>query len=267
MSAMKRLSRREWLQKQNPNERLQISATVGVCFAGLPWVLVYFGRVIRRALGPGDPAAILWWPVDSWHVAAPLWLGAFAGLYVGTLLFFNRPARTAALLGVAVIAVASAGATALSSSSMIKVYRDHLELQQAAILGSPKRLSVTFRQATGVEARCFIESRRSKRPIAKLAYVVYLPGFGRVDLADRYLTSEESSLGRLGVLRMLDAGELRQVPGVGDGRQAVDCLRLLRDQSDATEFANARALMRIDEETYLRLYAKPHESWNGRSDR
>jgi hypothetical protein len=235
--------------------------------AATPWFLAPLGRTIRRGNSPGDVAALLWWPVDSWHFTLPVTVGIAAGLVLGRLIYLGRDALKPALLGLAVAAATSILATALSWSSMVKVYPDRIELVRHRLPGSAERTSVSLSRATGVEASCYIESGRNKKTVAHLVYAVHLPEFGRVDLGAALLNPDRSSASRLDILRGFDEGVLRSVPGIGDGVQSGECLRLLHRQLGADQFAVARGLMKIDDPTYLRLYAEPHEAWNGKVDR
>jgi hypothetical protein len=235
--------------------------------AAAPWFLAPLGRMIRRSNGPGDPAALLWWPVDSWHFALPVVVGVVAGLVVGRAILLDRDVLKPALLGFAAAALASILATALSWSSMVKVYPDRIELTQERLPGSVDHTAVSLTRATAVEAYCHVESGRHRRSIAHLVYSVDLPEFGPVDLGAALLNPQRPSNSRLGLLQGFDEGVLRSVPGVGDGSQNTECLRLLHRQLGAEQFTVARALMKIDDQSYLRLYAEPHESWNGKADR
>ena len=223
--------------------------------------------MVRRGNGPGDPIALLWWPLDSWHLALPFVVSVLAGLAVGRLLFLRRKAVKAGLIAIGAILVTSILATALSWSSVVKVYSDRVEVTQGRFPVSGERTSVGLSRATAVEAYCYIKSGRRKRPVAHIAYVVHLPQLGSVDLGAATLNPERPSTSRLSLLQGLDAGVLRSVPGLGDGAQGGECLRLLRRQLGGDQFAIARRLMRVDDETYLRLYAEPHEAWNGKADR
>ncbi len=248
-------------------DRLRLSFLGAGCMSGLPWLLAPFCKMVRRGNGPGDPAALLWWPVDSWHVILPVAVGIIAGLALGRLIYLGRDALKPALLGLAAVAAASILATALSWSSVAKVYPDRIDLIQNRLPGVVDRTSVRLASATGVEASCYVERSRNKQSFAHLIYTVHLPEFGPVDLGSALLNPERSSESRLDILRALDEGVLHSVPGAGDGAQSVGCIRLLHRQLGGDQFAVARGLMRIDEPAYLRLYAEPHEAWNGKVDR
>jgi len=248
-------------------DRLRITFAAAAGMTAVPWLLAPLGRMIRRGNSPGDVAALLWWPVDSWHFILPVTVGIVAGLVVGRVIYLGRGGLKTALLGLAAIVATSILATALSWSSMVKVYPDRVELTRNRLPGSVERTSVSLSRATGVEAYCYVESGRNKKSVAHLVYSVHLPEFGPVDLGAALLNPERTSQSRLDILRGFDEGVLRSVPGIGDGVQSGECLRLLRGQLGGDQFAVARSLMRIDDPTYLRLYAEPHEAWNGKVDR
>ncbi|CAN5433171.1 hypothetical protein BH09PSE1_BH09PSE1_22300 [soil metagenome] len=246
---------------------MRIAAVAAVATAAVPWCLAPLGRMIRRSNGPGDGAALLWWPVDSWHFALPVVVGIVAGVVVGRAILLRRDLLKPALLGLAAIVLASILATVLSWSSMVKVYPDRIELTQRRLPGSADHTSVSLGRATGVEAYCYVERGRNKRTVAHLVYSVQLPEFGPVDLGAALLNPDRPSDDRLSLLQGFDTGVLRSVPGIGDGSQDAECLRLLHRRLGADQFTLARRLMKIDEPSYLRLYAEPHESWNGKADR
>ena len=192
---------------------------------------------------------------------------AMAAFALGLLMFLRREPVKAALLGLTAIVFTSMLATAFSWSSMVRVYPDRIKLIQGRFPLSPERTSAGLVGATAVETYCYIKSGRRKRSVAHIAYVVHLSEIGPVDLGTASMNPERQSDSRLGLLQSLDNSGLKSVPGMGDGAQAVECLRLLRSQLGAEQFTVARRLMRIDDQTYLRRYAEPHESWNGTADR
>jgi hypothetical protein len=197
----------------------------------------------------------------------PVTVGIVSGFVVGRMIYLRRGGLRTALVGLAAIAATNILATALSWSSMVKVYPDRVELIRNRLPGSVERTSMSLSRATGVETYCYVERGRNKQSVAHLVYSVHLQEFGPVDLGAALLNPERTSQSRLEILRGFDEGVLRSVPGIGDGVQSGECLRLLRGQLGGDQFAVARSLMKIDDPTYLRLYAEPHEAWNGKVDR
>lgn len=243
---------------------------VGAAVAVTPLLVLFLGRELRRWLGPGDSRVLLWWPEDAWHAAWVIKLGAVCGLiiFVHALLKGVR-IRPVVILSV-VIGTAAAVSSILSWTASTRLYPDRIEARPGLFMESRSAQSLPLEHIPYVDAYCYRMRERKWRvwkPKARLAYVLAAPNHAYgVDLMQGAIPRGGRKLTRFQIVQMLDETVLKNVWRTTRSKGEPACFRRLREQTSAQEFSVMLALMRIDDQTFLRDYAEPHEQWNRRQD-
>ncbi|NBW06840.1 MAG: hypothetical protein EBR82_02305 [Caulobacteraceae bacterium] len=250
----------------DPSQQVKQALGLGAATAALPWLAAPAVRLIRLICGPGDAATLIWWPETSWYAAVPLGVGAVLGVIVAILFgLYGKaafgPMRIMLCGLVAVIAVAAV----LSWPTGLRVYGDRVEWVEARFPDPDQHLSIPLEQAISITAYCRATYKRHGIDKAFLAYEIYVPEIGAMDLADGRMTGKTGLRRKLELLTRLDAGPLKGVPATNYGDQDAACMQRLRARYGKANFATALALMRIDERTYLRQYVTPDEAWAGKA--
>lgn len=249
----------------DPGERFKMALAAGGLTAALPWLMKPVVHWFRLVCGPGDAQALIWFPEPSWHASIPLFVGGILGVVVALLLgFYGRAATKVVLFNLCGLAVVVAAFAVFSLSTGLRVYPDRIDWFEANFPAPDQRITMPLAQASSVMVYCRMEYHRRRPDKAFLAYVVDFPGIGSVDLGDGKFTGKGGLGHKLDVLTRLNDGPLSYVRVLDAGSQDVDCVQRMRARFGRAKFAQAMALMRMSDETYLRNYARPDEAWSSK---
>lgn len=224
---------------------------------------------LRRRLGPGDDAVLMWWPLSETPIEIAAWCGLAAGLVLGGLVLARRDGRWWSLVRWPwlVMALAVLAAAAVSLDSRVLVYADRVVVDgdagQALARGE-----LRFADAERVEVRCAFIQRKRQSDIATLSYAVRFRDGGVAFLDEARDRSPDGALRWFDVLDRLDRASLGSIPhgAGGGGAGAPLCMRALRTELGEPRFTAARRMLGVTDADFARYYSEPHEAFRRKPD-
>lgn len=246
-------------------KRLRAVMLVIVPTAILPVILPLLWEMARSAMGPREPAVILWWPeTEQAGMGLAFLAGCLTAVILGALMLFREPARWWRLVRWPwlVLGLISLGVTGVSLRSEVLIFPDRLVASGLDRQGYWEEL-YPFRTAERVEVGCWLASGRGKGTRASLAYRVHFPYGDSFELRRATSAEEPRTLANwIKAVSWIDRGALRNAPRVSSYEgPSVDCIRTLRRQLDEPKFRAALSMLGISDEAFMRKYAEPHETW------
>lgn len=231
----------------------------------LPVILPLLWEMARSAIGPRDPAVVLWWPeTEQTGMALAFLVGCLTAVILGALMLFREPAQWWRLVRWPwlVLGLISLGVMGLSLRSEVLIYPDRLVASGLDRQGYWEEL-YPFRTAERVEVGCRLASGRGKGTQASLTYRVYFPYGDSFELRRATSAEEPRTLANwIKAVSLIDRDALRNAPRVSPYEgPSVDCIRTLRRQLDEPKFRAALSMLGIGDEEFMRKYAEPHETW------